>query len=54
MSQLTEKEKMLRGEMYYAFTPELTGERNHCARACNQLNNEPDLTRRLMVKHWRK
>lgn len=54
MSQPTEKEKMLRGEQYIAFSPELVKERNRCARACNQLNNEAKLSRRVMVKHWRK
>lgn len=54
MSLPTEKEKMLRGELYYAFSPELTKERNRCARACNELNNETALTRRKMVQLWRK
>ena len=54
MAQLTEKEKMLKGELYYAFSPELVRERNYCARVCNRLNNEPEVPRRLMVKHWRK
>lgn len=54
MSQKTEKEKMLSGEVYFAFSPELVKDRSRAASACNQLNNEGDLSRRKMVKHWRK
>ena len=54
MSQKTEKEKMLSGELYFAFSPELVKDRNRAASACNQMNSEGELSRRMMVKHWRK
>ena len=54
MAQKTEKEKMLSGELYSAFAPELVKERNRAASACNQMNSEGELSRRMMVKHWRK
>ncbi|TGZ76595.1 trimeric LpxA-like protein [Ascodesmis nigricans] len=44
-----EKARMLRGELYHAFTPALTAERNRCARACHDFNahaaNSDRLTR---------
>lgn len=54
MAEATEEEKMLRGEPYYAFTPELVKQRDRCAAACNRLNNATDLSRRQMVELWRK
>ncbi|KAI5799335.1 trimeric LpxA-like protein [Peziza echinospora] len=45
--QPTEKERMLRGELYYAFDPTLNKERAHAAAACHAFNSAPpDLSRR--------
>ena len=35
----SEKEKMLNGELYHAFTPELVDERERCRAACWRFNN---------------
>src|SRR4051812_15230505 len=35
----TEKERMLNGELYHAFTPELIEERERCRAACWKFNN---------------
>lgn len=44
MDVVTEKEKMARGELYYAFIPELTAERTRCAVACNAFNTARGLS----------
>ncbi|CAG7925712.1 unnamed protein product [Penicillium olsonii] len=49
----TEKEKMLRGELYCAFTPELIAARTRCKSACNRFNKADDLSRRQMVQIWK-
>jgi hypothetical protein len=50
----TEKEKMLRGELFLAFEPQLSGERIRARRACQVYNSQPcDAKRRTMVKLWR-
>lgn len=33
-----QKERMLRGELYHAFSPVLTAERSRCAQACHNFN----------------
>lgn len=53
MAEPTEKEKMLQGELYRAFTPELIAARSKCARACNRFNNAGDISRRRQVELWR-
>lgn len=45
--------RMERGDLYYAFTPQLTAERQRCSRAVNRLNNAGDLTRRQMAELWK-
>jgi hypothetical protein len=40
------KEKMLRGELYYAFTPELVAERRQCEHACARFNAAGEVSRR--------
>lgn len=45
----SEKEKMLAGELYLAFEPELEAERLACRRLLRDFNNEPDESRRLEV-----
>ena len=53
MAQSTNKEKMLRGELYHAFTPELIRERQRCANACKRFNNAKEGSRRELVGLWR-
>ncbi|CUS11862.1 unnamed protein product, partial [Tuber aestivum] len=47
MSKRTEKEKMLAGELYYAFVDELAAERASCAGACQSFNKTTHTTPRL-------
>jgi len=53
MAKATEEEKMVKGELYTAFSPELVKQRERCADACNRLNNAGNMTRRQMVQLWR-
>ncbi|KAJ9308401.1 hypothetical protein DTO217A2_2124 [Paecilomyces variotii] len=53
MSDSTEKDKMLRGELFHAFTPELVAARARCKHACNRYNNAGDVPRRRLVELWR-
>ena len=53
MSEPTEKEKMLRGELYHAFTPDLTADRVRCKWACNRFNKADEAPRRRLVEMWR-
>ncbi|KAM0716704.1 hypothetical protein Q7P37_008149 [Cladosporium fusiforme] len=45
--------RALRGELYYAFTPELIKARRRCAIACTKYNNEALTTRRRQAELWR-
>ncbi|KAK5127894.1 hypothetical protein LTR85_005011 [Meristemomyces frigidus] len=47
------KARSLRGEIYYAFTPELLGERRRCALAVSRYNNAGEVSRRKRVELWR-
>ncbi|KAJ9639411.1 hypothetical protein H2201_002928 [Coniosporium apollinis] len=49
------KQKMLRGELYHAFTPELIAERDRCARALKRYNSASasEVSRRRLVELWR-
>ncbi|KAF2791232.1 maltose O-acetyltransferas-like protein, partial [Melanomma pulvis-pyrius CBS 109.77] len=47
------KQKMLRGELYHAFTPELVAARARCKHACARYNNAGDVTRRRLTELWR-
>jgi hypothetical protein len=40
----TEKDKMLRGELYIALDPLLCSERERCAKACNEFNTNTTAT----------
>ena len=53
MDQPTEREKMLRGELYRAFTPDLIAARSRCTRACRRFNNMEDVSRRRQVELWK-
>lgn len=41
---------MLRGELYHAFTPELSAQRRRCGLACAQYNNAGNVTRRRLIE----
>ena len=45
--------RCLRGEPYYAFTPDLTAARQRCKLACNRYNNAGEVCRRRQVELWR-
>ena len=47
------KARALRGDLYYAFTPELVEERRRCSEACLKFNNAGKITRRRGVELWR-
>jgi len=47
------KQAMLRGELYYAFTPELIKERTVCKHAVHRFNTAGEVTRRRRVELWR-
>lgn len=44
------KQRMLRGELYHAFTPELVAERARCKHACARYNNAGDVSRRKLTE----
>ena len=44
--------RMRRGELYFAFSPELVAARRRCARVVNRLNNSGELTRREIAAFW--
>ncbi|KAI0851874.1 trimeric LpxA-like protein [Daldinia vernicosa] len=45
--------RMERGELYYAFTPQLIAERQRCARILGRLNSAGELTRREIAEYWK-
>ena len=47
------KQKMLHGELFYSFTPELINDRKRCLYACNRFNNAGEVPRRKLVELWR-
>jgi len=50
----TENEaRMLRGELHYAFLPELIAKRKRCHDACQRFNEAGKAPRRKMVELWR-
>lgn len=57
LNSCEEYQKMLRGELYYSFGPEMSAARRRCALACKKFNRaaeEEDITRREQVQLWRK
>lgn len=44
------KQRMARGELYYAFTPELVAERARCKHACSRYNNAGNVPRRQLTE----
>ncbi|RKF62611.1 putative acetyltransferase [Erysiphe neolycopersici] len=56
MEEINDKEnyaRMLRGELYMAFTPNLIAMRKRCQLACEKFNRGKELSRRQRVKLWR-
>ncbi|OQE20534.1 hypothetical protein PENSTE_c013G05272 [Penicillium steckii] len=50
----SEREKMLRGDLFCAFTPDMVAARARCKYACNRFNNTSDeVPRRRLVELWR-
>jgi hypothetical protein len=54
LASCDEYAKMLRGELYYSFGPEMTAARRRCAVACAEFNATVGMSRRRMVEQWRK
>lgn len=49
------RRRMLDGELYFAFTPDLIAERRRCAQACHLFNQaQRDAPRRDLVALWKK
>jgi len=53
MAMSENKQKMLKGELYYSFTPELLQERTRAKHACHKYNTTGEMTRRQQVELWR-
>ncbi|KAI9036886.1 sugar O-acetyltransferase [Aspergillus affinis] len=56
ITNVDEKEnlaRMQRGELYYAFSPDLVAARKRCARVISRLNNSGELSRRQLAEFWR-
>jgi hypothetical protein len=47
------RQRMARGELYYAFTPELTAARARCGQACEQYNRAGKVPRRKLIQLFR-
>lgn len=52
MDGAVEKAKMLRGELYTAFVPELIAERARCSAACHAFNNASGIPQIERVNLW--
>ena len=53
MAMSENKQNMLKGELYHAFTPELVRERRRCRDACQRLIDAREVSRRRQVELWR-
>ncbi|KAJ5649613.1 uncharacterized protein N7484_003336 [Penicillium longicatenatum] len=56
LSNIDEKDnlaRMERGELYYAFSPELVAARKRCGRIVGQLNRAGELSRRELAVYWK-
>jgi hypothetical protein len=47
------KQRMARGELYTAFTPELNAERARCKLACSRYTNAGEVPRRKLTELFR-
>ena len=45
--------RSLRGELYYAFTPEMVNARRRCSEAIHKYNNAGPVTRRRQAELWK-
>ncbi|KAI0384254.1 trimeric LpxA-like protein [Hypomontagnella monticulosa] len=45
--------RMQRGELYYAFTPQLVAARRRCGQIVGRLNSAGELTRREIAEYWK-
>ncbi|CRL28606.1 unnamed protein product [Penicillium camemberti] len=54
MVQSNEWQRMLRGELYWAWGEDLQANRTRCKQACNDFNAAGAATRRQNVEPWRK
>ncbi|OJJ84146.1 sugar O-acetyltransferase [Aspergillus glaucus CBS 516.65] len=45
--------RMRRGELYYAFTPQLVAARKRCARVVSRFNSAGELSRREVAEYWK-
>jgi hypothetical protein len=45
--------RMLRGELYHAFMPQLAAKRNRCHHATHRFNRASEASRRELVELWR-
>jgi hypothetical protein len=56
LSNVDEEEnlaRMLRGELFFGFSPQLVAARRRCGHAVSRLNNAGELTRRQIAEHWK-
>lgn len=53
MNASENKERKERGELYYAFTPELVAERARCKHACARYNTAGEVPRRKLTELFR-
>jgi hypothetical protein len=53
ISEAENEARMLRGELYHAFMPELTAKRKRCHHACHRFNIAGEASRRRLVELWR-
>jgi hypothetical protein len=53
MAMSENRERMARGELYYAFTPELTAARRRSGHACARYNNAGEVSRRKLIELYR-
>ena len=54
LSKCDEYHKMLRGDLYFSFGPEMLAARRRCAIACKKFNAAEDEPRRVQVQLFRK
>ena len=54
MAQSKEWQKMLRGELYWAWDKDLQANRTRCKQACEEFNAAGAVSRRRKVELWRK
>lgn len=53
MDAAENKQRMARGELYTAFTPELIAERARCKHACARYANAGEVSRRKLTELFR-